>query len=195
MIKLIKNGLLSVALLATVAANASKIVAAKTADSKVLNITLTEITKGEVLSIKDSNGILLYTESLQKGALYSKKFDFNTLPNGLYFLEDKENKKIKVTPILVNKDEASFLSNASETYEAPEIKIDGNNATLLIKNFEENLVKITISDKEGKEIFTESNDELLIYKGYDFSKLGEDTYFISVSKGDYSFTEKVKFNN
>ncbi len=193
MIKLIKNGLLSVTLLATVAVNASKIVTTKTADAKVLNITLTEITKNEVLSIKDTNGVILYTVKLQETKSFNKKFDFNTLPNGVYFLESKQLKEITVTPLILNEDKASFLFNTTKTFTAPTLKVDESIVRVFLKNFDKHPVNISIYDSKGIEIVSESNKELVVYKDYDFSKLEKGNYTVSVSHGDYTFNEEITF--
>ena len=63
--KLIKIGLLSVALLASVVANASEKLNVKVASktSKILSISLAEVTKGETIYIKDFNGEILFSEN------------------------------------------------------------------------------------------------------------------------------------
>jgi len=193
MIKLAKTGLLSVALLATVVANASKIVTTNSSKNKVVNIALTEITEGETLSIIDTNGVRLYSETLEQNKAYTKNFDFSTLPLGIYFIETKETKQIAVTPIVVEENRVSILTDNIKRFRAPEIKIDETIARVMVRNFNEAPVSITVYDSDGYELKTDYSKSLLIYNAYNFERLGKGEYTISVTQGDYNFTEKIKF--
>jgi len=192
MFKSIKTGLLSVALLATAVANASKIVTIKNTENKTVRIELSAITEGETISVIDANGVNLYSEDLQEKDSYAKKFDFSTLPTGVYFIETKETKQIAITPVVVNEDKINILTEATKRFKAPEVKVEENTARILVKNFNEAAVSISIYDINGNLIKNESSKNLLIYQAYNFDNLEKGTYTISVTQGEYSFTEKVE---
>ncbi len=190
--KLIKTGLLSVALLASLVANASKIITTASSKGKVVYIGLTNISEGEVISIIDTDGVRLYSESLDQSLSFNKKFDFSTTPNGIYFIETKEAKEITVTPVIVSEDKVAVVTESSKRFRAPKVKIDGDIARVLVRNFNESPVSITIYDADGNVLKTESSESLLIYNAYNFTNLKEGTYTVSVSQGDYNFTETIK---
>jgi len=66
-------------------------------------------------------------------------------------------------------------------------------ASILVKNFNKDFVKISVYDTKRKEIVLESNRNLLIYRSFDFKILGPGTYLISVTQNDYNFNEEVTF--
>lgn len=190
--KLIKTGLLSVALLGSLVANASKIVTTAISNSKVVYIGLTNVSQGEVLSIKDTDGVQLYSVSLDKSEAFNKKFDFSTLPSGVYFIETKEAKEITVTPLIVSEDKVAVITDSSKRFRAPSITLDGKVARILVRNFNEVPVSITIYDEAGNKLKEDKSLNLLVYNAYNFSDLPEGAYTISVTQGDYNFTETVK---
>jgi len=190
--KLIKTGLLSVALVASLVANASKIVTTASSKSKVVYIGLTNISQGEVLSIKDADGVKLYSESLGKTKAFNKKFDFSSIPNGIYFIETKEAKEITVTPVIVSEDKVAIIKESTKRFRAPSITLNDNVARVLVRNFSEAPVSIYIYDDAGNELKTDKSENLLIYNAYNFSDLSAGTYTISVTQGEYNFTETIK---
>ncbi len=189
---LIKTGLLSVALLTSLVANASKIITTASAKDKVVYIGLTNISKGEIISIKDTDGVRLYSEVLEQDESFNKKFDFSTTPSGIYFIETKEAKEITVTPVIVSEDKVSIITDSSKRFRAPSVKLEGTIARVLVRNFNEVPVEINIYDTNGETLKTETRNNLLIYNAYNFSDLKEGTYTISVTQGDYNFTETIK---
>jgi len=85
---LIKKGLLSLGLLASVAVNASNKLNVKVAsdNSKILSISLMEVVSGEKVYIEDIKGEVLFSEDLQESKEYNKVFNLSSLPVGLYFI-------------------------------------------------------------------------------------------------------------
>lgn len=189
---LIKTGLLSVALLGSLVANASKIITTASSKGKVVYIGLTNISEGEVISIVDTEGVSLYSESLDESLAFNKKFDFTTTPNGVYFIETKEAKEITVTPVIVSDNKVAIVTESSKRFRAPDVKIEGDVAKVLIRNFHEFPVSISIYDTDGNVLKKQTSDSLLIYYAYNFTDLDKGDYTISVTQGDYNFTETIK---
>lgn len=193
MIKLAKAGLLSVALLTTVVAKASKIVTVESPGAKVVNITLADVAEGEVFSILDVEGSKLLTEELSQAETFVKTINFSPLKEGIYFLETKKEKEVNVTPIIIKEKSVSVASHLTKTYKAPKITLDGTVARILVKNFDNASVTITVYSAKGTEYIYENAKDLLIYHAYDFGDLGKGDYTISVTQAGYNFSEEVKF--
>lgn len=189
---LIKIGCVGVALLTSVITHASKIVTTASAKSKVVYISLVNVTKGEVLNIKDTDGVKLYSESISDESSFNKKFDFSSTPNGIYFIETKESKEITVTPVIVSEDKVSILTASSKRFRAPSITVDGDIARILVRNFNEVEVSIVIYDEGGNILKEEKSKNLLIYNAYNFANTDKGTFTVSVTEGDYNFTETFK---
>lgn len=194
--KLIKLGLLSVALLATIVVKASEKLSVKIGSktSKIVSISLTNTTAGEVVYIKDFDGVILFSENLQKSPGYRKVFSFLTLPEGLYFVESKSEDKILSTPLVVGEETVNLVDNSAKVYTAPEITIEGDHAKVLVKNVNKVPVSITIFDQSGTSLSVEEdNTNELVYGHYDASHLDEKIIIVSVSEGEYSFVKEIKF--
>jgi len=193
MFKLAKSGLLSVALLATVVVKASKIVTVSSPGAKVVNITLSDVSEGEILSIVDADGVKLLEETLTQSDSFTKTINFSTLESGVYFLETRKAKEVNVTPVIVKSKSVSIVPSLTKTYTAPKIQLDGTLAKIFINNFDKSLVEVSIYDNTGKEVKLESSKDLIVYRFFNFSNLGSGTYSISVNQGKHNFTEEVKF--
>ena len=193
--KVIKLGLLSAALLATVVVNASEKLNVKVASksSKMLSISLTEVEKGEVIYIKDFAGEILFSEKLAKTASYTKVFSFSTLPEGLYFIESKTEEKIQSTPVLVNADSVNLVDASAKTYTAPQVSFNGDVMKVLVRNYNNAPVSIAIYDELGTLISKSTNNtNTLVFGHYNIAKLGSENITVSVTEGDYNFVKEVK---
>ena len=193
--KLIKSGLLIVALLATVIVNASEKLNVEVASntSKLLSISLTEVTSGEYIKIKDYSGQVLFSEQLKKSDNYTKMLSFSALPEGLYFIESKEETKIQVTPVLVSSDRVTLVDSSAKTYLAPEITFNGDEMMVLVRNYNNSPVSITVYNESGTLLSeTENNNNTLVFKHFSTQDLPTQKIIISVSEGEYSFIKEIK---
>lgn len=98
-----RKGFLMLALIATSLsfANETSFYSIKD-DAKKTELTLTDVKVGNELTIKDSNGTILYTEQIKKSGNYIKGFDFTLLPDGAYVFELDKDIEIKTIPFTIN---------------------------------------------------------------------------------------------
>ncbi len=82
-------------------------------------LTLTQVKAGNLVSIKDENGIVLYKELIQQAGIYKKGFDFSNLTDGKYFLELNKDVEIDIVPFSVKGKEISFEDEKTETIFKP----------------------------------------------------------------------------
>lgn len=121
----IKKGTLMVAMMATVIGYASERTSI-VKDAKRTSITLKNVKEGNLLSIKDVNGFILYKEVIEQSGLYSKGFDLTALPNGKYFFELEKDVEIKTIPFSVSNKKVVFEKDAEETYHKPVAVLKNN---------------------------------------------------------------------
>ena len=195
--KVIKLGLLSVALLSTVVINASEKLKVTVASNKakMLAISLTEVSQGEIIHIKDFKGEVLFSEKLKKSETYTKVFSFSTLPFGLYFVESRDNEKVQVSPVVVNKDGVALVDKAMKTYLTPKVSVKGDILNVSIRNYNKVNVAISIYDNAGTLLNkTKGNTNTLVFGNYNISELKSETekLTISVTTGDYNFIEEIE---
>ena len=77
-----KKVILTVAIMSAVMGYANGIVK----NAKKAAIVLKNVKQGNLFSIKDSNGLVLYKELIEDKSIYSKGFDLSALPHGDYEL-------------------------------------------------------------------------------------------------------------
>ncbi|MCR8667123.1 hypothetical protein NO995_05485 [Aestuariibaculum sp. M13] len=94
-------------------------------DAKLTSVTLSDVKAGNLLSIKDNNGIVLYKELIQKTGTYTKGFDLTSLPNGSYFFELDKDVEITTIPFTVNNDIVSFQKELENTMFKPVTRVKG----------------------------------------------------------------------
>ena len=191
---LLKISLLCVALLSSVVAFSSSKMNIKIASKadKVLSLTIDEVTIGATIHVRDYEGEILFSDSINKVGAYFKTLSFYELPKGMYFIENITDKKISVIPVMVNEKDVKLMKAYEETYLAPEITLEGDILKVLVSNNSNASVTISVYDYNGTllnkaETFTDK----LILGSYDVSDLPYDSLIISVAKGDYSFVKEL----
>ncbi|MEC3906387.1 hypothetical protein VOI54_05115 [Tamlana sp. 2201CG12-4] len=126
-IKHLKKGFLMVTLFATLLSFATDASSFKIKnEAKRTSLTLYHIKKGDLLSIKDENGNILYKESMQTTGVYTKGFDLTTLPNGSYMFEVDKDLEINIIPFTVKHNVVLFDKEKKETIFKPFVRIKGD---------------------------------------------------------------------
>ncbi len=189
--KLIQKGMLTVLtlLLSMSLQAADKVEVAKNNKTSVV-IEATETKSGDEVMIRNQRGDVIYREQLDASGTYKKIFQFSLFDNGVYIIsfenDDKvahynvikEDKGIKL--LEVNKDLNGF---------EPIVKRNDELAHIFFTNANLQNVELLITDASG-EILSSSNfdEELIIKRSYDLSRLPSGKYSLMINVGDQSFT-------
>lgn len=193
--KILNIGLLSVALIASIVANASNKINVTVTPSKQLSISLTEVSQGEILSVSDRNKEIVFSEVLDLADSFTKNLDFSTLKQGVYYVELKTEKTVKVTPFIVVPSKAIITKGKTVTYNTPKFTLENGVVTITLDNVSKNPVSI-ISYAEGKGIpldkVTYAN-EAKIEKKYNLELMPYSVYNFYVSQGNYNYSETIKY--
>ncbi|MEL0651958.1 hypothetical protein V6246_11030 [Algibacter sp. TI.3.09] len=126
-IKHLRKGTLMVTIFATTLsfANEVSVFTIKNEADKT-SLTLTDVKKGNLLSIKDENGIVLYKEFIQRSGSYTKGFDLTELPNGAYLFEVDKDVEISTIPFTVEADGVTFDAAGEKVIYKPVTRVVGN---------------------------------------------------------------------
>lgn len=95
-------------------------------DAEKTSIYLENVKKGNLLSIKDNNGVVLYEERMEQNGIYNKGFDLTFLQNGLYVLELDKDSEINTMPFEIKYKETIFYKNLERTSFKPIMRKDGD---------------------------------------------------------------------
>ncbi|MBD0831383.1 hypothetical protein [Aestuariibaculum sediminum] len=85
-------------------------------------ITLNDVKPGNVLTIKDRFGVILYKEDIVVSGTYRKAFDFSELPQGDYILEIEKSLEFTTLPFTIAFDSVSFHKTAEKTTFKPFVR-------------------------------------------------------------------------
>ncbi|WP_298340529.1 hypothetical protein [uncultured Algibacter sp.] len=126
-IKHSKKGILMVTMFATLLSFANEVSFFNIEnDARRTALTLYNVKQGNLLSIKDINGIILFKEVIEQSGTYSKGFDLTTLPNGNYLFELDKDVEINIIPFSVTSSIVTFEKDKEKIIFKPTIKVDGN---------------------------------------------------------------------
>ncbi|WP_370477508.1 hypothetical protein [Tamlana flava] len=127
-IKTSKKGILMVTMLAASLSFATEKASFLniTDDARKIAVTFADVKEGNLLSIKDVNGITLYKESIQKTGVYTKGFDLTSLPDGDYIFELNKDVEITSIPFTVKASEVLFKKEMETTFFKPVTRVKGD---------------------------------------------------------------------
>ncbi|PWH83804.1 hypothetical protein DIS18_04430 [Algibacter marinivivus] len=126
-IKHSKKGILMVTMLATLLsfANETALFNIKN-DAKKTILTLYNVKQGNLLSVKDINGVILFKEYIEKSGTYNKGFDLTTLPDGNYIFELDKDMEINSIPFTVSSNIVDFDKENEKTIFKPFTRVKGD---------------------------------------------------------------------
>ena len=196
-IKNTKKGILMVTMFATLLsfADDASFYALKN-DAGRTSLTLNNVKQGNLLTIKDENGMLLYKEFIKKTGTYNKGFDLTSLPDGNYLFELEKDLEINTIPFAVKTNTVVFKKENEKTIFKPYTRVVGNVAylTKLALNAEPLKVEIYFNN-EGVNlelIFSETIENTVnISRVYKLSNLKKGNYKIVYSTNGRIFTKEI----
>ncbi|MFI1744846.1 hypothetical protein [Thalassobellus sediminis] len=158
-IKNTKKGILMVTMLATLLSFANEASVTVKNDADRTSLTFYNVKEGNLLSIKDDNGIILYKELIQKQGTYTKGFDLTSLPDGIYVFELEKDMEIDTIPFSVKSSHVVFDKEKEKIIFKPFTRVVGNLVylTQLALNNESFKVEIFYSNSNF------SSDSELVY--------------------------------
>lgn len=89
-------------------------------------LTINNVKEGNLLSIKDQNGITLYKELINETGTYKKGFDLTALPDGDYFFEVDKDVEINTIPFSVKLNTVVFKKDEEVTVFKPFVREENN---------------------------------------------------------------------
>jgi len=197
-IKNTKKGILMVTVFATLLsfANEAPFYTIKN-DAKRTSLTLVNVKQGNLLSIKDENGIILDKEIIKQSGIYSKGFDLTKLPDGGYFFELDKDLEINTIPFTVNSSEVTFKKELKKTIFKPFTKVKGDVVILskLSLNADPLQIKIYFNSLDSiasELIFAETiTNTININRVYKLSGLSRGDYKIVFNTEGRVFTKEI----
>jgi len=166
----------------------------KEKEPKVTNMSFKSVKQGSKLTIKDSNGLVLYKESISKTGKYSKGFDLTALPNGDYYFELESELKIVLIPFNVAQSEVNFKKEEENTIFKPVIRVKDEMVYLSLPSFDESpiAVKIFFSENYDLVLSEKFEKESEVKRVYDFSKSEKGNYVFVFESNGRKYSKSIK---
>ncbi|WP_282056123.1 T9SS type A sorting domain-containing protein [Maribacter luteus] len=162
-------------------------------ESKTLLFKYDNSTTDAELRFVDGEGNVIFTESLEDNAEYSKKFNLSTLKAGIYFLEVEDAVK-----------ETAYTISIGDTNVAIENRLEKNKPVfsekegmvyLNLLNLNKEEVVITVYDDSERTVANEiMENQAIVEKAFNFKIAHKGQYIIKVKKGSDTFYNSIKID-
>ncbi|OEJ98812.1 hypothetical protein A8C32_06390 [Flavivirga aquatica] len=167
-------------------------------DSERTSITLTNAKLGNLISIKDNHGIILYKEAVKQVGVYTNGFDLTSLPDGSYIFELDKDLEINTVPFIVSSGNVMFDKSLEKTIFKPLIKVKDdlvfviklalNKEPLSVDIYLENSAFLTNYELIHSD---EIKDTKHIQKTYKLLGIEKNTYKVVVKTEDREFSKII----
>ena len=172
---------------ATGMAKASELNLSAANETKSLVLTLDKASIDLTVRFMDTENHILYAEKIKNGTV-TKKFNLQSLENGLYYITATDANKIVLYTVQV-KDESVSILGKDETVK-PYFRKTKEKLFVNYLNLEKSEVSIKVYDEENRVVFSEIvTDEMIVEKAFNFEGAYAGNYSIIVSNAKKSFAE------
>ena len=112
--------------------------------SKVTKVEFVNVKEGQQLLVKDSNGLILHSETVKSSGNLSKIFDLKQLKDGKYTLELIKDFEIIIKPFEIRSNGIVFYKKRKKKEFKPVMRIDNDKLLLSQMTLESNLIEVEI---------------------------------------------------
>ena len=163
-----------------------------TIDGKNVKVEFTAVRKGQVLSIKNANNIVMYSDVIEMAGNYARTFDLTNLENGKYTAELEKDFETIIKPFLVANGLVTFTPEENKTIFKPVIRIQDNLLLISKISLEDQPVKITLYYKDAV-IYTEtSKDTKVLNRALRLLKNKKGTYTVAINADNKNYRKNFK---
>ncbi|MFD2916888.1 hypothetical protein [Psychroserpens luteus] len=161
--------------------------------SKAITVLkFSNVKKGHQYTIIDNQGVLLYSETIDRNGTFSKKFDFTALKDGSYTVELNKDFEIIVTPFIVQSKSVIFLESKVRTVFKPVVRTKGNQLLISLMSMDVQTLDIELF-YNGESIFKDQlKGDQILNQVYKLSSQEKGDYYLHMTSGDRVFNKSFK---
>lgn len=159
----------------------------------VTAVSIDSVNEGSLFIIKDTDGIILYNEQINKSGTYSKRFDLSNLPDADYYFEIDKQDEIMVIPFIVKNNVAEFIKDEEFKVVKPEVIVKDDRVYISKTSDKEQTWKIEVYYDEGYDLAhsEKMKDTKSLNRIYDFSNSKKGNYTIVFSSLGRTFSNSI----
>ncbi len=196
---LIRKTVLIVAMAVTLLGNANEGLSFVEKDGEIKKTVLKidHVKPGQLLSIIDVNGLIIYKEHIKISGVYNKYFDLTALPDGYYFFEINKGVEIRKIPFSVNLNNVSFNKENESIIYKPIVRVKENSLFITRLSLQEEPLEIEVYYEDEYSNFnliyseTVENTKIL-NRIYTLDAEEKGNYKLVFKSSDRLFVEKIK---
>jgi hypothetical protein len=189
---LIKKYLVAVAFLLSIVSYATEKNISSTTEGKKVKVEFTAVKKGQVLSIKNANSIVMYSDIIEIAGNYARTFDLTGLENGKYTTELEKDFETIIKPFLVENGLITYTPEENKTIFKPVIRTQDNLLLISKISLENQPVKITLYYMDAV-IYTEtSKDTKVLNRALRLLKNKKGNYTVAINADNKNYSKSFK---
>ena len=189
---IIKKYLVAVTFLLSLVSKKKKKNISTTIDGKKVKVEFTAVRKGQVLSIKNANNIVMYSDVIEMAGNYTRTFDLTNLENGKYTAELEKDFETIIKPFLVANGLVTFTPEENKTIFKPVIRTQDNLLLISKISLKNQPIKITLYYMDAV-IYTEtSKDTKVLNRALRLLKNKKGTYTVAINADNKNYSKNFK---
>ena len=161
-------------------------------NAKQVKVVFKAVKKGQQLSIKNNNGVVLYTESIEKQGLLAKVFDFSKLNDGNYTLELEKDFSIVVKSLKIVGNEVIIDENSTKVIFKPVVRNVDDKLMISKIAFDEKPLQVDLYFKD-EIIYSETiKGNTILKRVYKLDKRIKGNYKVVLHNNERSYINNFK---
>ncbi|MBW2962081.1 T9SS type A sorting domain-containing protein [Mesonia aestuariivivens] len=188
--KTIKTIVFTLLLIVSYNANAAKNFEVAVAKNQILMVELNDAQAGDMLTLLDAEGKVLFKE-MNLTSDFQKQLSLEMVPDGKYFLHLEDENSIYAREIVKRK-QTITVNEASKIIFKPTFKEENNQLKVAFTNPNEEIMHLYVYDEKGNIVTSLKNNDLVIKKTFDFSKVPAGNYMLAVVSSERSFYKSIR---
>lgn len=161
-------------------------------NAKKVKIVFNGTKKGHQLSVKDNDGVILYTENVKSDGNLTKVFNFDELNDGNYTLELEKDFQIVIKPLKIENNKVIFNKAEEKVIFKPVIRKEHNKLMISKIDFDKKPLEVTLYFND-EIIYSETLEGAsIINRVYKLDETVKGDYRVVISNNNRNFVNKFK---
>jgi hypothetical protein len=161
-------------------------------EAKSLVLTMNNTSSKFGIKFMDEEAHVIYSGKLSDGS-FSRKFDLNSLKDGLYFVSVEDEFNTYVYTVSLKGKEVKIV-HREEAYK-PFFRKTNDKVYINFLNLDKSDVSVKVYDADYRVVYTETyTDTLIVEKAFNFAGAYKGSYSVVISDNDNTYTENFVVN-
>lgn len=166
-----------------------------TPDEKAFMLSAETSGEGKIgIQIRNNQGEIVFSKSIKAVENFQQKYNLKEFEKGSYSLIITDVSKIMTQPFEVTDTKVEVDAGLQQTAFKPYFRFNEKVESLAVNwmKSDDSACELTIEDEKFNVLFEESvENNGILHRSYDFSKLPSGTYYIVIKDGNHTYNETI----